>query len=308
MTRSSEIAAIQTVLPMTYQEHQQLRQDVLEAESDLRMCALPTRFITQLSKIPVTGDIPLSLRGQVGRQYNHLSFTSTKGTLGEDPSVSIMLFGSQPQFQAEIVSVAEPVSMGRDKQFDVKPYGSTRATTRLDCDEVGLLLDSMTGGATRVAELTDPRLELPFDDIALSMNSTLQPLAKSTKTELTYSGRDLEMSSEETGYYTSESGSRLVTKDCGGHGQVQLTLTAPFDLGDHQVVTHFKYEFERPRLIKSGRITVQAPESPAEASLTLVSSTLPRVVLSRFLEAQRAKADPSLLGRRALEHFNSSLI
>ncbi len=173
---------------------------------------------------------------------------------------------------------------------------------------MGLLLDSMTGRASRVAELTDPRLGLPFDDIAISMNSTLQPLARTTKTEKTYSGREYGISSEATGFYTSESGSRLVTKDGDGQGQVQLTLTAPFYLGDHQVVKHFKYEFERPRLIGSSGSAVEDEESPTEPSLTLASSTLPRGVLLRYLEAQRAKADPSLLGRSALEHFNSSLI
>ncbi len=117
MARSSEIAVVPTDLPMAYQEHQQLRQDILNTESELRMCSLPTRFVSELSRIPVTGEVPLSLRGQVGKQYNHMSFTSIKGAIGDDPSVSIMLFGSQLEFQTEIVTAPESVIAGLCKQF-----------------------------------------------------------------------------------------------------------------------------------------------------------------------------------------------
>lgn len=317
MAPPSEKASIRVSMPMADSEHRELQRTTLDMESHLRYSAVPYKHEAQYLNVPVSGIVPESLQQRVGPAYDRVSFFVQKGDAYEEPRVSLMLFGKTMYQQATISSIPEVAPAGYLKQFALTPYGSNRATTTLDCVEFGWLTDSLLGQATQMSQLADPRSGMSFEAIALDMSRQMSTVVPVNSSSTMYIGRDYIATSLVKDYGVAgheyqasdevmQSGTILQISDDKGKGELDLSLQAPYYLGNDVLTAFFRYKFDRPRLIGNERRHKSRATGRAEATLSFGSETLPRTTVAEFMDNSKHCFDASELGRHALANLDPS--
>lgn len=304
-------------MPLTDGEHRELQRETLDLESHLRYSAVPYKHEAQYLNLPVTGQVPETLRHRVGPGYDRVSLFVQKGDAYEEARVSMMLFGKTMYQQATISSIPEVAPAGYLKQFALTPYGSARATSTLDCVEFGWLADSLLGHATQMSQLADPRSGMSFDAIALDMSRQMNTLTPATSSSTMYIGRDYQTTSLVKDYGVPgheyqvsdeilQNGTILQINDEKGKGNLDLSLQAPYYLGNDVLTAFFRYKFDRPHLIGNERQRQPRATGKAEATLSFGSETLSRPTVAAFMENSKQSFNAVELGRHALANLDPS--
>lgn len=277
-----------------------------------RLGVLPPDAVSQIhTRIRTPGQLGPVQTLVFGKDHAHMSVRTSSYT--EDTNPSLVVHLESRRGRTKITPIGpQPTTVGRSQYFDVrKPNARPSDRELIPFDELTLAMDALTN-STNLTELCHPRHNLPYNCIVQEIGARTAALAAARMTHRVYMSGDYSYHAPITRQINEalneknilapamflEYGARLLIQDIqegqrSGTDRVQLTLTAPNQLGDDVIWKQFDYFFP-----------VRASRKRPFATLTLMSTTVEEPKLKRFAREAWKHDDlriPAYTGMRKLQ-------
>ncbi len=290
---------------MDFDENWQLHRDTLNLAHELELSRNPDNYQVNIGKVALRGVVPIIYDRLIPTEHHRLSFRAKHfpDDAPGDAEVKITLHGDQPRKQIHLVSSKQVVEFGQHKQFQILEEGSDDVKNEVGCDVVCEILDDyVPNPGSTFANLTDPRNDISFAEIAYAMGDTLKKKSKDHEVTKAYTATDARLAVS-LGISEVMSGANLQIVEKDGLTTYTLILASPMDWDNGRIVESFKYSFSHSPWRGKGN---DRRAMDSKAKIILASSDFSQRLLNAYIGEQQKAIDGFTSGQRALEMIRAA--